>query len=113
MKALDAIFFHHKYTQGICFFVGTFIGILFVFAMIERKPWGVNVTKAPFSAFVVLSCFVLLTGIPTDSLVVSGFSHLHLTLKRFGLLLALTVFHWSKKGEFWSNKVEIVMGDGF
>ncbi|KAJ9535999.1 hypothetical protein OSB04_un000841 [Centaurea solstitialis] len=49
------------------------------------------------------------TGIPTDSCVVSGFSHLNLNLKRFGLLYGIDGISLEEKGEFWSNKVEMVM----
>ncbi|KAJ9545117.1 hypothetical protein OSB04_024824 [Centaurea solstitialis] len=46
-------------------------------------------------------------GIPTDSCVVSGFSHLNLNLKRFGLLYGIDGISLELKGEFWSNKEEM------
>ncbi|KAJ9556491.1 hypothetical protein OSB04_011105 [Centaurea solstitialis] len=46
-------------------------------------------------------------GIPTDSCVVSGFSHLNLTLQRFGLFYGIDGFSLEYKGEFWSNKEEM------
>ncbi|KAJ9546252.1 hypothetical protein OSB04_025959 [Centaurea solstitialis] len=49
------------------------------------------------------------SGIPTDSCVVSGFSHLYLNLKRFGLFYGIDGISLELKGEFWSNKEEMVM----
>ncbi|KAJ9544509.1 hypothetical protein OSB04_024216 [Centaurea solstitialis] len=43
-------------------------------------------------------------GIPTDSCVVSGFSHLSLNLKRFGLLYGIDGISLEEKGEFWSTR---------
>ncbi|KAJ9544061.1 hypothetical protein OSB04_023768 [Centaurea solstitialis] len=37
MKALDAIFFHHKYTQGIRFFVGTYFGEMVSKCQVKEK----------------------------------------------------------------------------
>ncbi|KAJ9541518.1 hypothetical protein OSB04_028024 [Centaurea solstitialis] len=48
-------------------------------------------------------------SIPTDSCVVSGFSHLNLNLKRFGLLYGIDGISLEEKGEFWRNMVEIVI----
>ncbi|KAJ9544293.1 hypothetical protein OSB04_024000 [Centaurea solstitialis] len=54
---------------------------------------------------------LMLTYLKDEQL--SGFSRLNLNLKRFGLLYGIDGISLEEKGEFWSNKVEMILwGDG-